>query len=317
MPTNHLDCWTGPVIGATVGVMPCSSDLRHVPFRTSARAAKRFTGSVGCAIACLVTAHAAMADTATLYSVKDATMIQDSSGEWALGAAYNFYAGRVGENAGGTFRRGLLQFDCSAIPPGSVVTIVQLKLNMSNTQAGTHTVGIHKSTMEWGEGTSFAFGGGGAPATEHDATWNYRFYPDVPWPTPGGSFVATASATKSIGGVGSYTFGSTFQMVSDVQGWVDQPGTNMGWTVKGNETTLQSVKRFDAREAGATQPQLIVTFTPPPSNPADVNNDGAVNASDLTPLLAAWGTPNAAADIDNDGIVDAQDLAQVLAAWTG
>ncbi|MDA1106152.1 MAG: DNRLRE domain-containing protein [Planctomycetota bacterium] len=257
------------------------------------------------------------ADTITLSSVKDATMIQDPTGEWALGAAYNFYAGRVGENAGGTFRRGLIQCDCSSIPAGSVITIVQLKLNMSNTQPGTFTVGIHKSTMDWGEGTSFAFGGGGAPATENDATWNYRFYPDVPWPTPGGSFVATASATKSIGAVGWYTFGSTYQLVSDVQDWVDHPETNMGWTVKGNETTLQSVKRFDAREAGATQPQLIVTFTPPPSNPADVNNDGAVNALDLTPMLAAWGTPNAAADIDNDGTVDARDLAMILAAWTG
>ncbi len=288
-----------------------------MPVRAGARVAERFACAAGWIVSCIAVTPAAMADTATLYSVKDATMIQDPSGEWALGAAYNFYAGRVGENAGGTFRRGLIQFDCSSIPAGSVITIVQLKLNMSNTQPGTSMVGIHTSTMEWGEGTSFAFGGGGAPATENDATWNYRFYPDVPWPTPGGSFVATASATKSVGGVGSYTFGSTYQMVSDVQGWVDQPDTNMGWTVKGNETTLQSVKRFDAREAGATQPPLIVTFTPPASNPADVNNDGAVNASDLTPLLAAWGTSNAAADVDNDGTVTAQDLAIVLAAWTG
>ncbi|MFM2165455.1 MAG: Copper binding protein plastocyanin/azurin family [Planctomycetota bacterium] len=52
------------------------------------------------------------------------------------------------------------------------------------------------------------------------------------------------------------------------------------------------------------------------ANPADINGDGSVNASDLALLLNAWGTSDAAADVDDNGLVDAADLAAVLGAWT-
>ena len=258
----------------------------------------------------------ALGVTVVLNSVKDATLIQSAFGEYALGAAYNIYAGRVGQNDGGTLRRGLIQFDLTSIPAGSVVTSVQLSLNLSATQSGTYTVALHRALLSWGEGTSFAFGGGGAFATPGDATWNYRFYPNDPWPTPGGSYATTSSASRNIGGVGWYTWGSTFQLVADVQQWIDQPSLNLGWALIGNETVLQSVKRFDARESGVTtQPQLIVSYTPPSTNPADVNGDGQVSGPDLTLILGAWGTANAASDIDNDGIVGATDLTRLFAAW--
>jgi hypothetical protein len=47
----------------------------------------------------------------------------------------------------------------------------------------------------------------------------------------------------------------------------------------------------------------------------DVNCDGAVDASDLAAVLAAWGTNDPAADIDRSGLVDASDLSTVLANW--
>ncbi len=53
--------------------------------------------------------------------------------------------------------------------------------------------------------------------------------------------------------------------------------------------------------------------------PADVNGDGAVNASDLAELLAAWGVcpagANCPADIDADGGVGATDLSILLSNW--
>ena len=54
--------------------------------------------------------------------------------------------------------------------------------------------------------------------------------------------------------------------------------------------------------------------TPPPSNPADVNNDGVVNAADLAILLGNWGN-SGAGDIDGSGTVGAPDLALMLGAW--
>ncbi|RLS87024.1 MAG: hypothetical protein DWI09_11635, partial [Planctomycetota bacterium] len=52
-------------------------------------------------------------------------------------------------------------------------------------------------------------------------------------------------------------------------------------------------------------------------NPADINGDGLVNASDLSLLLNAWGTADAKADIDRNGTVNALDLTVILSAWTG
>ncbi len=50
--------------------------------------------------------------------------------------------------------------------------------------------------------------------------------------------------------------------------------------------------------------------------PADLNGDGAVDASDLAIVLGAWGsTAEPAADLDGNGAVDASDLAVVLGAW--
>ncbi|MCE2884119.1 MAG: SUMF1/EgtB/PvdO family nonheme iron enzyme [Planctomycetaceae bacterium] len=46
---------------------------------------------------------------------------------------------------------------------------------------------------------------------------------------------------------------------------------------------------------------------------ADFNDDGQVDAADLSRLLAAWGTP--AVDIDGDGTTGASDLSGMLASW--
>ncbi len=48
----------------------------------------------------------------------------------------------------------------------------------------------------------------------------------------------------------------------------------------------------------------------------DVDGDGAVTASDVTEVLAAWGGPCGPADVSMDGIVDTADLSIVLSAWT-
>ena len=52
-------------------------------------------------------------------------------------------------------------------------------------------------------------------------------------------------------------------------------------------------------------------------SPADVDNDGFVNAADVAAILNAWGTANAAFDLNADGVVSGADLTIVLNAWTG
>jgi len=204
----------------------------------------------------------------TLVPTRDNTLyevIQEGEGQLpSNGAGDYFFAGRtaiLGES-----RRGLLGFDVAdAIPPGSVIADVTLTLEMSRTISGSATVELHRVSSDWGEGTSDAPGqeGNGAPATDGDATWVHTFYPDGFWLAEGGDFAASVSAAQSVGDEGTYTWGSTPEMVADVQSWLDNPTTNFGWLVMGDETRQLSTKRFNTRENSIGSPQLAIAFMDP------------------------------------------------------
>ena len=193
---------------------------------------------------------------------KDNTLYQyfPAEGDLSNGAGLHFFAG---ENAMSEIRRGVLAFDIAgSIPPGSTITAVSLSLNMSMTASGTPlTIELHKLLADWGEGTSHAPGGEGqgAPATPNDATWRHRFYDTIFWTTQGGDFSVVVSASQSVGPIGQYTWSSA-QMVTDVQSWLDNPATNFGWLVLGDESGPATAKRFDTRES-ASPPVLTIQYT--------------------------------------------------------
>jgi hypothetical protein len=204
------------------------------------------------------------AATISIMPSKDNTLYQyvPVEGDLSNGAGYHFFAG---ENGMGERRRGVLAFDVAGtIPAGSTITAVTLTMNMSMTPAGALTVELHKLLADWGEGTSHApMGeGDGAPATPNDATWRHRFFDSIFWTTQGGDFSATVSASQSVGGVGQYMWSST-QMIADVQSWVDNPASNFGWLVLGDETAIATAKRFDTRES-ASPPMLTIEYIPGP-----------------------------------------------------
>lgn len=292
--------------------------LATLPAPRHAMRPRAFAARLAIAIALSLGGTAAAAEEVVLTPSRDNTLIQTSGLPSSLGAASSFYAGRVGSNDGGTFRRGLLAFDlASAIPAGSTVLSakVTLRCNRVPPGSGPQTISLHRLQQEWGEGTSNGFGGSGAPATTGDATWANRFHPGSPWTTPGGTFLPAASASRIVGAIGAYDWDSNASLVADVQGWIDEPATNFGWIVIGNEGTLQSVRRFDSRESlEANRPRLTVVFEPPATNPADLNGDGIVNGADLASMLQAWGT-SGPGDLDGDGVVGGSDLGLLLQAW--
>jgi uncharacterized repeat protein (TIGR01451 family) len=201
----------------------------------------------------------------TLYQVATADPAQQLSD----GAGQHFYVGETNQ-ASNALRRGAIKFDLSAVPAGSTITSVVLTLSMSKSVNGAENVDLHRALLNWGEGTSNAALAGrggegvGIQATTGDVTWFYTFFSTQRWTTPGGDFVATASASTSVNGVGSYQWTGA-GLAADVQQWLDNPGTNFGWILTGNETASQTVKQFDtaANTTSSARPVLTVSYTPP------------------------------------------------------
>ncbi len=204
----------------------------------------------------------ASAATISIMPSKDNTLYEfdPDEGDFSNALGIHFF---TGETVMSELRRGVLAFDIAgSIPHGSIITSVTLSMNMSRTISETpRIVELHKLLADWGEGTSHAPGeeGDGAPATTNDATWRHRFFDTIFWAMQGGDFSPTVSASQSVGPVGPYTWNSA-QMVADVQSWVNNPASNFGWLVLGDESAAGTTKRFDTRES-ASPPVLTIEYT--------------------------------------------------------
>jgi hypothetical protein len=218
------------------------------------------TASLGC-----IAASSVNAAIINIMPSKDNTLYEfdPKEGDTSNALGLHFFAG---ETAMGELRRGVLAFDIAgSIPPGSTITAVSLSMNVSRVPVDTaFTVELHKLLADWGEGTSDAPGeeGDGAPATTNDATWRHRFFDTIFWTMQGGDFSATVTASQLVGPLGQYTWSSA-QMVADVQSWLNNPASNFGWLVLGDETAIATAKRFDTRES-ASPPVLTIQYTPGP-----------------------------------------------------
>jgi hypothetical protein len=211
---------------------------------------------------------AVLADTVNLPAEKDNTLYEE--GDLSNGAGDHLFTGTTNTPS---IRRTVIRFDIDgAIPAGATIDSVQLTLNVSrNNNSTPEDTGLHLLNSDWGESGSNASGneGGGAAAEIGDATWQHTFYDNSFWSTPGGDFAAGASASIPVtdNTAGEHVWGSTAGMVADVQQWLDQPASNFGWIIIGNESRSATSKRFDSREIlDGKAPGLEVMFTlaPPP-----------------------------------------------------
>ena len=213
-------------------------------------------------MAIIVSCAAATPEAQILQASKDNTLIENTSGELSNGTGPVFFVGRTNQS-NNSIRRGLITFDIAEkIPADSKVTAVTLTLNIERAPDGEESIELHRVLADWGEGSSSTKGGRGAPATTGDATWIHTFYDTDLWSQPGGDFSADISAAAIVGGEGSYVWGSTPEMVEDVQFWLDSPENNFGWLLLGNETASGTAKAFASRQSKdlSLQPQLTVNF---------------------------------------------------------
>jgi spore coat protein A len=207
------------------------------------------------------TAHAT---TIVLNPSQDNTLFEDPNGSLSNGAGEHMFAGLT-DNL--DLRRAVLAFDLSSIPSNSTIESATLTLNMSRTKSNAVSVNLHRLLTDWGEGNSDAAGEEGAGAAADgdpnhpDATWLHTAYPSSTWSSPGGDFDPNASASATVNRNGSYDWSST-QMIDDLQIWLDEPDSNFGWIVIGDENHQKSVKRFDTRENSdpGKRPALEVVY---------------------------------------------------------
>lgn len=190
---------------------------------------------------------------------KDNMLVEDGEGGWANGQGRLF----AGPTRRAGLRRALLAFNVAAqIPPGSRITRASLTITVTRALTQSQVTALHRVTTDWGEGTSNTEGGTGAQATANDATWIHTFYPNHRWTREGGDFESAADATANIGSNGPQRFESSAALVARVQTWLDQPATNFGWMLLGNETGFSSARGFESRESEPdSRPKLTVEFT--------------------------------------------------------
>jgi len=145
------------------------------------------------------------------------------------------------------------------------VESVRMTLYMSPSNSAPSQIGLHRLLAGWGEGASYASGGGGDFSVPGDATWIHTFYDDGFWVKPGGHFVARASVSREVAGSAFYAFEATRKMVADVHLWLAAPHRNFGWILLGDEATPQNVKSFASREESdpSLRPVLEVIYSLP------------------------------------------------------
>lgn len=176
--------------------------------------------------------------------------------------------------------RSMFQFDLSSLPADAVVTEVQVLIYCTRQpdpdQHGgpvSSDFSLHRMLVSWGEGSGS--GATGSVAMAGDATWNERHYQAISWGTPGGlsgtDFSSNPSATTSVGNVGQYVWGSSTELIDDVQAWRADPSSNFGFLLMSqSENAAGSGRRFASTEQSSAltpAPQLVITYSvvPEPS----------------------------------------------------
>ncbi len=238
----------------------------------------------------LATIPALAQQTIVIGAAADNTLYQSTTGATSNGAGPAIF---IGATSTLSLRRAVLQFDvAAAVPAGAKILSATLQLNVVRANTLTaHTATGHRLLAAWGEGTSAtgpAGGGSGVPSTNGDATWIHTFFPNTMWSTPGGDFAATPSFSMSLPVNGPATSAASAASAADVQSWLDQPASNFGWLLRGDETAGNTARKCDSRESASGNPTLTVTYITP-GQTAAIGTGCAVGTGTFT--LAIVGTP--------------------------
>jgi len=237
--------------------------------------------------------------TVTITSVSRDTYLDQANSSTNYGAATPITV----KTSSGANRRVLVRMSGGSLPPsGSAVKSGSLSLYMSTAPTSSRTYGAYRITNNnWTEGTGTAGSG---------ATWN--LYDGVTtWTTAGGDFNGTATATSATGTSSAVRI--TWNILADVQGWVNGTYSNNGTLIK-DQTESSSTAytaSFSSREDATTtnRPQLTVSYLQPVTNLAATAGNTQVtlywtlpgSSPDYTGALVLRKTVSAPTSVPADG----------------
>ena len=165
-------------------------------------------------------------------------------------------------------RRVLVRMSGGSLPPsGSAVKSGNLSLYMSTAPTSSRTYGAYRITnSNWTEGTGAAGSG---------ATWN-TYNGTNAWTSAGGDF-ATVTGTSTTGTTNGVRI--TWNILADVQGWVNGTYSNNGTLIKDQtESSSGYTASFSSKEdaTSGNRPQLAVSYLQPVTNLAATAGNGQV-----------------------------------------
>jgi hypothetical protein len=165
----------------------------------------------------------------TIFS--ESGSVSDGRGSWFYPGPGN---GQKPCQGDGAIRRGLIEFNVTSIPSGSIVTSVTRTLHLTQVvQNGgkQEPVSLFRLDQDWGEGTTSGRGKG-TPANAGDATWTDALYDatnPVLWqspaagPLPGGNFEGAPqgipSATTTVDGTATLQPRSVGRGPARIRSW--------------------------------------------------------------------------------------------------
>jgi hypothetical protein len=168
----------------------------------------------------------------------------------------------TGVNNQNQIRRALVKFTLSNdIPDGVSVDSARLILSNVKMKPSSSSLDMYFVTSQWGEGSSSADDGKGAPAEVGDATWNHALYNTVPWVKKGGDFAVEKSATASVI-PGENAVLNSERMVVDVNFWLQNPTENFGWILRGDESGQATSVKFGSKDNNDPElwPRLVLYY---------------------------------------------------------
>ncbi len=216
------------------------------------------------AFVALCSVNSGRAQSVTLHPSADTTLFENNPDN-NLGGFPTLAAGTT---AHGLRSRAVIKFNLAgSIPSNAVIASATLKIAVVQTPLGggePSTFSVYRVLKDWGEGNKAA-STTGLPATSGEATWNHRFFPSVPWGTPGAAvgidYSEIPSSSTAIGGIATYTFPASDAMNADVAHWLSTPAQNFGWIlISDDDATWTTARRFGARES-SIQPELQIDYT--------------------------------------------------------